>query len=382
MEEFVSGLRGRLALNLLQDAETERRPVTVVVGNESCDLDSAVSAIVLAYFLHTRQSPGEKEKIIVPVLNVSSEDLPLKTDVTKVLLTLGIQAFDIPRLDEIDFSSLRHLGLLSLVLVDHHNLFDPDLEDCIEEIIDHRPVSSLLPKSCTGPDSKAVVNIKPVGSCATLVLKRVWEINPDFRDTQSLRMIRFAIITDTVNFSESAKKTTEDDLSVMDRIDLLLGLDTLSRTVDYQLVLAAKTDLSGLSTKQILQKDLKVVKSTDGDQGLAFSSAMTSAADLAQREDFIQDATAFLKERSCQGLVVMGMVVSKAEGVEHVQRDMVIFPSEQTLCRNIVDKLPGYPELKLEGRKSEINACIFNQGDVSYSRKKVMPIIKEILGFQ
>jgi len=107
MEEFVSGLRGRLALNLLQDAETERRPVTVVVGNESCDLDSAVSAIVLAYFL---QSPGEKEKIIVPVLNVSSEDLPLKTDVTKVLLTLGIQAFDIPRLDEIDFSALRHLG--------------------------------------------------------------------------------------------------------------------------------------------------------------------------------------------------------------------------------------------------------------------------------
>ena len=68
------------------------------------------------------------------------------------------------------------------------------------------------------------------------------------------------------DFSESAKKTTEDDLSVMNRIDLLLGLDTLSRTVDYQLVLAAKTDLSGLSTKQILQKDLKVVKSTDGDQ--------------------------------------------------------------------------------------------------------------------
>ena len=52
----------------LQDAETERRPVTVVVGNESCDLDSAVSAIVLAYFLHTGQSAGEKEPIIVPGL--------------------------------------------------------------------------------------------------------------------------------------------------------------------------------------------------------------------------------------------------------------------------------------------------------------------------
>ena len=59
MEEFVGGLRGRLALSLLQEAgpddEGPRRPVTVVVGNESCDLDSAACAIVLAYFLHTRE---------------------------------------------------------------------------------------------------------------------------------------------------------------------------------------------------------------------------------------------------------------------------------------------------------------------------------------
>ena len=73
-----------------------------------------------------------------------------------------------------------------------------------------------------------------------------------------MRLIRFAIVTDTVNFSEEAKKTTQDDKDIVNRIDLLLGLDTLSRTVDYQLVLAAKTDVSGFNNTQLLKKDLKV----------------------------------------------------------------------------------------------------------------------------
>ena len=80
--------------------------------------------------------------------------------------------------------------------------------------------------------------------------------NPN--DSEALRLIRIAIVTDTVNFSEEAKKTTQDDKDIVDRIDLLLGLDTLSRTVDYQLVLAAKTDVSGLNNSQLLKKDLKV----------------------------------------------------------------------------------------------------------------------------
>ena len=89
-----------------------------------------------------------QERLIVPVLNVSSQDLPLKTDVCNVLHTLGVHVVDVPRLDEIDFRVLRESGLLSLILVDHHNLFDQELEDCLEEVIDHRPVSALLPNSC------------------------------------------------------------------------------------------------------------------------------------------------------------------------------------------------------------------------------------------
>lgn len=385
MEEFVGGLRGRLALSLLQEAgpddEGPRRPVTVVVGNESCDLDSAACAIVLAYFLHTRELL--QERLIIPVLNVRSEDLPLKTDVVNVLHTLGVQAADVPRLEEIDCKVLRDSGLLRLIIVDHHNLFDPDLEDCLEEVIDHRPVSSLLPKLCQGDAPRVKTSVHPVGSCATLVLKRIWEVNPDFRDSEALRLIRFAIVTDTVNFSEEAKKTTQDDIDIVNRIDLLLGLDTLSRTVDYQLVLAAKTDVSGLNNTQLLLKDLKTVKSEDGKWMLAMSSLMLSASQFVKREGFEEDALSFLESNSCHGLVVMGSVVGKAENNEEkFERDLAVYPTNDCeLTKNLLEKLPKYDELKLQkiDTSCDGNICVFNQGDVSFSRKKVMPLIKDIM---
>ena len=172
MEEYIAGLRGTLALNLSSIGQSGGKAVTFVVGNESCDLDSAVSAIVFAYFLHTREIL--KERIIVPLLNVPEHDLALKTEVLFCLKQTKLAAADIPLLEEITFSSLKKLNLLSLVLVDHHVLFDESLQECLTEVIDHRPVTQQFHQ-----DVK--VTIKPVGSCATLVLKRIWEVNPDFK---------------------------------------------------------------------------------------------------------------------------------------------------------------------------------------------------------
>ena len=42
--------------------------VTFVIGNESCDLDSAVSAITYGYFLHWKQKSNDA---IIPLLQVT-----------------------------------------------------------------------------------------------------------------------------------------------------------------------------------------------------------------------------------------------------------------------------------------------------------------------
>lgn len=61
--------------------------VAIVIGNESCDLDSAVCAIVLAHFYTLSSS---SDSTFVPVLNIMRENLPLKTEVTYLLRKHGI----------------------------------------------------------------------------------------------------------------------------------------------------------------------------------------------------------------------------------------------------------------------------------------------------
>ena len=73
-----------------------------------------------------------------------------------------------------------------------------------------------------------------------------------------MKLCRYAIITDTVNFSEGAKKATPSDVDVIKKLDEKLGKSLEERTNDYQLILKAKQDTKKLTVMQCLRKDLKV----------------------------------------------------------------------------------------------------------------------------
>jgi inorganic pyrophosphatase/exopolyphosphatase len=55
------------------------------MGNESCDLDSAVSALVYAYLLYNEVNAKTKGTAVIPLFNICKKDLPLKTEVTYYL---------------------------------------------------------------------------------------------------------------------------------------------------------------------------------------------------------------------------------------------------------------------------------------------------------
>ena len=73
-----------------------------------------------------------------------------------------------------------------------------------------------------------------------------------------MKLCRYAIITDTVNFSEGAKKATASDEEVIKELDKKLAKSCEERTNDYQLILEAKQDTKKLTVMQCLRKDLKV----------------------------------------------------------------------------------------------------------------------------
>ena len=88
---FVKEARTWLALN---------EPLVFVVGNESCDLDSAVSAIGLAYLYMTTCSLLGRflingKRRFMPVMNIERKNLPLKTEVTHYMRKHGIDVDDL-----------------------------------------------------------------------------------------------------------------------------------------------------------------------------------------------------------------------------------------------------------------------------------------------
>lgn len=77
-----------------------KEPLVFVVGNESCDLDSAVSAIGLAFlYMVTTTLPEcfsiDGKRRFVPLLNIQRNNLPLKTEVTHHMRKHGIDIDDL-----------------------------------------------------------------------------------------------------------------------------------------------------------------------------------------------------------------------------------------------------------------------------------------------
>lgn len=156
--------------------------VHLVLGNESCDLDSTVSTLMLAYYLYINKNSlnlGE-ETVILPIINVNSKDFDLRTHTTFLLQESNINKNQLIYKNDINLNDLLKDLKVTTSLVDHHMLNDEDkiLEKTVIQIIDHRPLDSM-----NKWDSKQTdINIQQVGSCATLVAQLMLDYHMDILD--------------------------------------------------------------------------------------------------------------------------------------------------------------------------------------------------------
>ena len=107
------------------------------------------------------------------------DDVALRTEVIFCMKKLGLSIFDVPCIEEIDVVALSETlegDQLKIVLVDHNNIFDESLETKhLVEIIDHHQNY----KKSFGQHVK--LTLEMVGSCATLVMKRIWKQDSNFQ---------------------------------------------------------------------------------------------------------------------------------------------------------------------------------------------------------
>lgn len=157
------------------------------------------------------------------------------------------------------------LNISKVILVDHHV---PTLTfGEIIAIFDHRPLDSKNAQfSC-----HCKVKIDEVGSCATLIAQEICNLKQSFEDHRELiSFLRGAIVLDTVNFSESAGKAKPLDIEINGEIEKILNLTQADRLKLFDEMVKARSDVSSLSTIQLLSKDLKIMSNKDKSYVVAF----------------------------------------------------------------------------------------------------------------
>lgn len=214
--------------------------VHLVLGNQSADLDSIASAIVLAYF-------DCNNRFSIPLINIPREELFLRKDVLHIFANLGIDP-DFLLFRE-DLEALARNKNLSITLVDHNELAPGQeyLAKFVQRIVDHRRDTQVEYPML---DKKI---IKRNASNATIVAQILKE--EDFLTPQVAYLLLAAIILDSKNLTNEFVVTQED----IAMANLLKEKAEFYHTDSlFQMLFQLRHDVHGLTPNLLLRKDFKL----------------------------------------------------------------------------------------------------------------------------
>lgn len=249
-----------------------------VIGHVPADTDSTCSPIAYAWFL--REIKGE---------NVEAYIGGEITRETKFALNyFGVSTPKVlKRVEEGD----------KLIIVDTNNSKElvKGYEDAeIIEIVDHHKLAGLT----TSKPTK--VTMRPVACVATIL----WELMGDATEKlprEIAGLMLAAIISDTLNFTSPT--TTDTDKDVAKKLANIANenIDELAEKM-----FAAKSDLSGMSTKEILLSDAKdyefggdtykvgVLETTDPSQALQMEESLLAEMETIKTEEHLEGFMFFI----------------------------------------------------------------------------------------
>ncbi len=339
----------------------------VVMGNEAADLDSMASAVVYAWYKAERA--GQGADACVPFVPIPREDFKLRTEALYLFEAVGLSPDDLLFSGDLDLQALQSGGRLALTLVDHNKLGPAfaGLEGAVEEIVDHHQDEKLYP----GAASRT---IEGVGSCATLVAEKVLKAIPELLDAGCARLLLGTILLDTVNLDEKAGRVTPKDREMADRLIVRSGA---AQKELFDRLQFEKFNVAALDTRDLLRKDYKDYSA--GSVRYGMSSVLLSVADWAKKDPGLTDGLAkYCAERGLSLLFAMNAYTDP-----DFKRELVVYAVKPELRKLVVDFLVSrdldLAPLKGKAPAASENAAFFSQGNGSYSRKKLQPLLQEFL---
>jgi manganese-dependent inorganic pyrophosphatase len=203
-----------------------------VFGHKTPDTDSVCSSIVYAWYLKNKKNI-EAQACILGDINKETEFVLQKFQVEKPQILESLHSED------------------EVVIVDTNNpeeLLEGINEAKLKEVIDHHKLSGGLTTS-----EPIKVTIRPLACTATILWQMFQsEENSDIPKEMAGLFVS-AIISDTLNFSSPT--TTEDDKKAVEELAKIAEIDVNKHAEE---MFSAKSDLSGMSAKDVLMSDSKL----------------------------------------------------------------------------------------------------------------------------
>ena len=231
-------------------------PITIVMGNESSDFDSTVSATVLAWYLNAlaTSSSSASPTRYCPVINVPRRYFHLRTEIAAEFQRLSVDVGQVTFTDDVDLHSVRqHSAQFGVVLTDHNQLTESQswMGDCVVGVVDHHEDEHLY------PTSTASRVMGRVGSCCTHVTLILRDNHPElltasFDFLSIVQLLMDVILVDTHNMNPAMKKATPADIAAMDY------LTSAQHTLLFEHLKGLRNDVQGWTTEDLLLKDTKV----------------------------------------------------------------------------------------------------------------------------
>jgi len=345
--------------------------IRIVLGNESCDLDSTVCACIYAYFLHSITSSDERI-LYLPIMNTSPATFRLRSE-TRWFLQENVS--NLIFIDDIDLNEWYEKQKLEIILVDHHLIHPNKFNEIVIEIFDHHTFrADAIPLK-----EPSAIQIENVGSCATLVAEKLLNASKStFQMTEEIAyLLTGPILFDTLNFSSTAGKTTEKDRLIYKALREFRSANIDDQQL-YRNLRRSAADITGMSIQDILQKDVKQVS------GPHIRLVISSLPSDYTVEKFIgqlktmKDLDEFLAGYdNADGVIILSLETDDDQAKRQLGFYVKQYENLPPINEYIQREEHG---LELRERGIPINQArlkLFEQRNAQASRKQVLPVIEQ-----
>ncbi|WYZ46106.1 hypothetical protein EsH8_IX_000331 [Colletotrichum jinshuiense] len=367
-------------------------PLTLVVGNESADLDSLCSAVIYAY-LRTHTTP---HTLHIPISNLPRDDLKLRPEMTAALAHAQLKPSDLLTLDELpgDLAAKD----TRWVLVDH-NALTGDLaakySDRVVGCVDHHDEENAVTMDTA--DEPRV--IEKCGSSSSLVVeycRSAWEQLAGSEDgagaetdAHLAKLSLAAILIDTTNL-ESKDKTTDKDIAAVSFLEKLTDAG-FRRDAFFDEISAVKEDISSLGFRDVFRKDYKQWEDQGGDKEKG--KQMMGVSAIVQNLDYLLEKAGGddkvllgeFRKWAEEKKMDMGVIMTTSNSDGRFQRELLLWAFNDKAiesCKKFYDDYKD--DLGLEawggGRLDHVVEgewrMAWTQKNLTSSRKQVAPMLR------